>query len=138
MSGPQLSRLEWKNLRTECWYYQCFETKSLLHSVLNGFYMPYRLGDPFRIVQEIDDHLRNYDIGDVAGAFGKIIYVFDSVTSDIIVYNRDLGSGCICIYRTSEKEYHLVGTTRGNSVRTCFGLDDPLIQEIESKRRLPL
>ncbi|CAK7994915.1 Hypothetical protein POVR1_LOCUS433 [uncultured virus] len=149
MNGPQLMIFQWEGLKSECWYHRATMQNSLLHSTLSAFYMPYRLGDPYRLVSSIQSELQSdHDVMTrqarhhnlfadeqivmtVATAFEKIIYVFSEHLNQLNVYNRENGTGCICLYQTLDSRYHLIGTFRNNDVKTYFGINDDLIKEID-------
>ena len=84
MNGPQLTKIIWSDL--DIYKFESPFSHSLLHSILNAFYLPYRIGNPNKIVEAFHQELQslcgeNYNVNDVATKIERRIYVFDQTST---------------------------------------------------------
>lgn len=138
MDSPQLMRVNQADLPYEIYYHPSPRKHSLIHSTLNAFYFPYRLGNQDRIANNLHQELittfgGSYDIRDFARSIGRVIYVSDENLLDISQYNGESGVGCIWLFKMSEDYYCLLGIMENNGLSTVFGMNSDLIRWLHKK-----
>jgi hypothetical protein len=140
MNYPQLSKNPSislaLNVEFDIYSHQAPLKHGLLHSILNAFYLPYRLGNREQMVEDfhvqlIDQYSDSYYVAHVATMIDKTIFVTDLLTFETEIFN-DSTVGSIWLSHNMGI-YQLLGIIENDELVTIFGSGHILIKTLHKK-----